>query len=259
MLLTGVLLIPFLGTSLGSAMVFCMKKELNEKIEKLLLGLASGVMLAASIWSLLIPAIDMAQEKQVVSWIPAAVGFLLGNAFLLLLDGLIPHFHKSYHKTNEIKPGFFRNTMLLLAVTLHNFPEGMAVGIAAAGALMGDSGITMAGAGILAVGIAIQNFPEGAIISLPLCSAGISKTKAFWAGVFSGVVEPAGAALTILLAEQMINLLPYFLSFAAGAMIFVVIEDLIPEAQGEKDRFHLGTAGTVLGFVLMMALDIALG
>lgn len=252
------LMIPFLGTTLGSAMVFFMRKEMNIKIEKLLLGFAAGVMIAASVWSLLIPAIDMAGEQGKVAWIPATAGFLGGMAFLLVLDSLIPHLHLESTKPEGIESNLKKTTMLVLAVTLHNIPEGMSVGVTFAGALIGDTGITMAGAFALAVGIAIQNFPEGAIISMPLRSEGTSRLRSFVYGALSGVVEPVGALVTILLAKQIVPALPYFLAFAAGAMIYVVVEELIPESQiGEHS--NIGTIGVAIGFVVMMILDVALG
>lgn len=251
------LLIPFLGTTLGSAMVFFLKKEMNKKLEKLLLGFASGVMIAASIWSLLLPSIDMAKEQKVPAYIPAAVGFLLGMAFLLLLDSVIPHLHLKSEEPEGVRSDLTKKTMLVLAVTLHNIPEGMAVGVTFAGALLGHTGITMMGAFALAIGIAIQNFPEGAIISMPLLSAGSTKPKAFWYGMLSGIVEPIGALLTIWLAGIIVPILPYFLSFAAGAMIYVVVEELIPESQAGAHS-NIGTIGVAIGFVLMMVLDIAL-
>ena len=251
------LLIPFLGTTLGSAMVFFLKKEMNKKLEKLLLGFASGVMIAASIWSLLLPSIDMAKEQKVPAYIPAAVGFLLGMAFLLLLDSVIPHLHLKSEEPEGVRSDLTKKTMLVLAVTLHNIPEGMAVGVIFAGALLGHTGITMMGAFALAIGIAIQKFPEGAIISMPLLSAGRTKPKAFWYGMLSGIVEPIGALLTIWLAGIIVPILPYFLSFAAGAMIYVVVEELIPESQAGAHS-NIGTIGVAIGFVLMMVLDIAL-
>lgn len=252
------LLIPFFGTTLGSAMVFLMKNKMSQKVEKILLGFASGVMIAASIWSLLIPAIDMAESQGKVAWIPATIGFLLGIVFLLVLDGLIPHMHLESDKPEGIKSKLKKTTMLVLAVTLHNIPEGMAVGVTFAGALIGNTGITMAGAFALAVGIAIQNFPEGAIISMPLKSEGVSKPKAFLYGTLSGIVEPIGAIITILLTNAVVPILPYLLSFAAGAMIYVVVEELIPESQvGEHS--NIGTIGVAIGFVIMMILDVALG
>ena len=234
-----------------------MKKEMNKKLEKLLLGFASGVMIAASIWSLLLPSIDMAKEQNVPAYIPAAVGFLLGMAFLLLLDSVIPHLHLKSEEPEGVRSDLTKKTMLVLAVTLHNIPEGMAVGVIFAGALLCHTGITMMGAFALAIGIAIQNFPEGAIISMPLLSAGSTKPKAFWYGMLSGIVEPIGALLTIWLAGIIVPILPYFLSFAAGAMIYVVVEELIPESQAGAHS-NIGTIGVAIGFVLMMVLDIAL-
>ena len=252
------LAIPFLGTTLGSAMVFLMRNKMNSKIEKLLLGFASGVMIAASIWSLLIPSINMEQEQGKVVWIPAAVGFMLGIIFLLVLDSVIPHLHLNNEKQEGIKAKLKKTTMMIFAVTLHNIPEGMAVGVTFAGALRGQGGITMAGALALAIGIAIQNFPEGAIISMPLKSEGMSKSKAFLYGTLSGIVEPIGAIITILLTNAMLPILPYFLAFAAGAMIYVVVEELIPESQA-GEHSNIGTIGVAIGFVIMMILDVALG
>lgn len=257
MIYTG-LAIPFLGTALGSAMVFFMKGSMNKKVEKLLLGFASGVMIAASVWSLLIPSIDMAGEQGTVAWIPATVGFVLGMLFLLVLDSIIPHLHMSSSKPEGVKSSLGKTAMLFLAVTLHNLPEGMAVGVTFAGALMGNVGITMTGALALSIGIAIQNFPEGAIISMPMCSTGVSKRKAFSYGVLSGLVEPIGALLTIFLTGAIVPFLPYFLSFAAGAMIYVVVEELIPESQA-GEHSNIGTIGVAIGFALMMILDVALG
>lgn len=253
-----ILLIPLLGTSLGAAMVFFMKNEMNRKLEKMLLGFASGVMMAASVWSLLIPAIEMSEEQGGLSWLPATVGFLLGMGFLLLLDTLIPHLHMDSEKPEGVKSSLGKTTMLVLAVTLHNVPEGMAVGITFVGAMMGNTGITMAGALVLAIGIAIQNFPEGAIISMPLRSAGASRKKAFLYGLLSGVVEPIGSVLTILVASQVKVVLPYLLAFAAGAMIYVVVDELIPEAQS-GEHSNIGVMGVAVGFALMMLLDVALG
>ncbi|MCX4323605.1 MAG: ZIP family metal transporter [Lachnospiraceae bacterium] len=250
------LMIPFLGTTLGSAMVFFMR-GMHKEIERLLLGFASGVMIAASVWSLLIPAIDMAGEMGQVAWVPAAGGFLGGMAFLLVLDSLIPHLHLESTEPEGVESSLKKTTMLVLAVTLHNIPEGMSVGVTFAGALIGDAGITMAGAFALAVGIAIQNFPEGAIISMPLRSEGVSKTRSFAYGALSGIVEPIGAFITILLAEQIVSALPVFLAFAAGAMIYVVVEELIPEAQSGAHS-NIGTVGVAVGFVIMMILDVAL-
>ena len=252
------LAIPFLGTTLGSAMVFLMKNKINPKVEKLLLGFASGVMIAASVWSLLIPSIDMAEEQGKIAYLPAAVGFLLGIAFLLVLDSVIPHLHLNNDNPEGLKSKLKKTTMMVFAVTLHNIPEGMAVGVTFAGALIGNSGITIAGALTLAIGIAIQNFPEGAIISMPLKSEGMSKLKAFLYGTLSGIVEPIGAIITILLTSKVVPILPYLLSFASGAMIYVVVEELIPEAQ-EGEHSNIATIGVAIGFVIMMILDVALG
>ncbi len=252
------LLIPFAGTTLGSAMVFFMRKQMGKKLEKMLLGFASGVMIAASVWSLLIPAIDMAKEQGGIAWIPAAAGFLGGMAFLLVLDSLIPHLHLESTKPEGIEADLKKTTMLVLAVTLHNIPEGMSVGVIFAGALFGHTGITMAGAFALAVGIAIQNFPEGAIISMPLRSEGMPRLRSFVYGSLSGIVEPAAAAVTIMLASHIIPALPYLLAFAAGAMIYVVVEELIPESQA-GEHSNAGTVGAAIGFVVMMILDVALG
>ena len=252
------LLIPFLGTTLGSATVFLMKNKLNKKVEKILLGFAAGVMIAASVWSLLIPSIDMAQEQGILPWLPAAIGFMLGIVFLLVLDSLIPHLHLESTKPEGIKIKLKKTTMMVFAVTLHNIPEGMAVGVSFAGTLMENTGITLAGAFALAIGIAIQNFPEGAIISMPLKAEGMSKGKAFLYGTLSGIVEPIGAIITILLTSTVIPILPYVLSFAAGAMIYVVVEELIPESQvGEHS--NIGTIGVAIGFTIMMILDVDLG
>lgn len=252
------LAIPFLGTTLGAAMVFLMKNKINNKIEKLLLGFASGVMIAASIWSLLIPAIEMSESQGKIAWVPATIGFLLGITFLLVLDSVIPHMHLKSDKPEGIKSKLKRTTMMVFAVTLHNIPEGMAVGVTFAGALTQNAGITMAGAFALAIGIAIQNFPEGAIISMPLKSEGISKPKAFLYGTLSGIVEPIGAIITILLTNAVVPMLPYLLAFAAGAMIYVVVEELIPESQAGQHS-NIGTIGVAIGFVVMMILDVALG
>lgn len=253
------ILLPLLGTTLGAAMVFFLKKEMKAGLQKILLGFASGVMIAASVWSLLIPAIEMAQEQQKLAWLPAAIGFLLGMGFLLCLDSLIPHLHLNSEQP-EGKPSskLGKSAMLMFAVTLHNLPEGMAVGVVFAGVMSGSTLMSSAGAFALAVGIAIQNFPEGAIISMPLLGGGVSKRKAFSYGVLSGIVEPLGAILTILLTSLITPTLPYILSFAAGAMIYVVVEELIPEAQHGKHS-NLGTIGVAVGFTLMMILDVALG
>lgn len=253
-----VLFIPFLGTSLGAAMVFFLKSAIPDKLEKILLGFASGVMIAASVWSLLIPAISMAEGGGLPAWFPAVVGFLLGILFLLVLDSIIPHLHQNSDQPEGIRSSLSRSAMLVFAVTLHNIPEGMAVGVTMAGAIAGNAGITLSGALALAVGIAIQNFPEGAIISMPLLSEGVPKKKAFLYGVLSGAVEPAGALLTILLSAYLTPILPYLLAFAAGAMVYVVVEELIPASQTGKHS-NLGTIGTAFGFALMMVLDVALG
>lgn len=248
------LLIPFAGTVLGSALVFLMRKKINPKIEKVLLGFAAGVMIAASIWSLLDPALEMGEGT--LSFLPAAIGFLAGIGFLLLLDTVIPHIHiqsktQEGMKGNKLKP----TTKMMFAVTLHNIPEGMAIGVAIAGALNGNTQITLAGALALSIGIAIQNFPEGAIISMPLKAEGESKTKAFFLGALSGAVEPIAALITMLLTSLITSLLPYLLAFAAGAMIYVVVEELIPESQIGKHS-NIATIGLAFGFVIMMILDV---
>ncbi|MBQ9013179.1 MAG: ZIP family metal transporter [Bacilli bacterium] len=252
------ILLPFIGTTLGSACVFLMRKNINKNVEKLLLGFASGVMIAASIWSLLIPSIDMAKESNIIPYIPASVGFVVGMLFLLLLDKLVPHIHLESTEPEGIKSSLKKTTMLVLAVTLHNIPEGMAVGVVFAGMLAQNTGITLAGAFALSLGIAIQNFPEGAIISMPLKSEGMSKIKSFWYGTLSGIVEPIAAILTICLSQIVVPILPYLLSFAAGAMIYVVIEELVPEIKSEGSS-SIGIFGVAIGFVLMMILDVALG
>ena len=252
------LLIPFLGTTLGAAMVFLMKNKINEKLEKAILGFASGVMVAASIWSLIIPSIDMATEQKIIAWLPASVGFILGILFLLILDNIIPHLHIKSKEPEGPKSKLGKSAMMVLAVTLHNIPEGMAVGVAIAGAVNGNSTITMAGAIALSIGIAIQNFPEGAIISMPLKEEGNSKRKSFLYGTLSGIVEPIGGLITIILTSLVVPILPYLLSFAAGAMIYVVVEELIPSSQVGKHS-NLGTLGFTIGFIIMMILDVALG
>jgi Predicted divalent heavy-metal cations transporter len=253
------LTIPLLGTTLGAAMVFFLKKEMGTRLRGALLGFASGVMIAASVWSLLIPAIDMARDNGTIPWLPATVGFLVGIVFLLALDMLIPHLHLGTDKPEGTLPlKVSRSLMLVLAVTLHNIPEGMAVGVVFAGMINGSGAITAAGAFALAIGIAIQNFPEGAIISMPLTGGGVSKAKAFRYGFFSGIVEPIGALLTIALTAFVTPVLPYILAFAAGAMIYVVVEELIPESQSDEHS-NIGTIGVAIGFTLMMILDVALG
>jgi ZIP family zinc transporter len=256
-LLIGVL-VPFLGTSLGSAMVFFMKKELSEKLNHALEGFAAGVMVAASIWSLIIPAMEQSASMGKLSFIPAVAGFWIGILFLLCLDELIPHIHMNSDEPEGMKANFKKTTMMVLAVTLHNIPEGMAVGVVYAGWLTGTSGITAAGALALALGIAIQNFPEGAIISMPLRSKGESRTRAFVSGVLSGLVEPIGTIITILLAGLIVPVLPYLLCFAAGAMMYVVVEELVPEMASGKHT-NVSTVMFALGFTLMMTLDVALG
>ncbi|WP_022757404.1 ZIP family metal transporter [Butyrivibrio fibrisolvens] len=256
-LLIGVL-VPFLGTALGSAMVFFMKKELSEKLNHALEGFAAGVMVAASIWSLIIPAMEQSASMGKLSFIPAVAGFWIGILFLLCLDKLIPHLHMNSDEPEGMKANFKKTTMMVLAVTLHNIPEGMAVGVVYAGWLTGTSGITAAGALALALGIAIQNFPEGAIISMPLRSKGESRTRAFVSGVLSGLVEPIGTIFTILLAGLIVPVLPYLLCFAAGAMMYVVIEELVPEMASGKHT-NVSTVMFALGFTLMMTLDVALG
>lgn len=251
------LLIPFLGTALGSALVFFMKKELDVKIQKMLIGFAAGVMVAASVWSLLIPSMNSVSDMGRLAFIPAVTGFCLGMLFLLLLDVVTPHMHLD-ETVEGPKSQLKKTTMMVLAVTLHNIPEGMAVGVLYAGWASGSADITEAGALALALGIAIQNFPEGAIISMPLRSKGLSRGKACWYGVLSGIVEPIAGLLTILLSTLIIPVLPYLLSFAAGAMIYVVIEELIPE-MSEGEHSNWGTILFMAGFSLMMVLDVALG
>ena len=281
--LTIELAIPFLGTTLGATMVFFMRNKLSLKIEELLLGFASGVMIAASVWLLIVPSINMAKEQGKIEWLPAAVGFILGIVFLLLLDSLIPHLHLNDDKPEGMKAKLKKTTMMVFAVTLHNIPEGMAVGVTFAGAIIGNTETTMAGAFALALGIAIQNFPEGAISSMLLKSEGMSKPKAFLCGMISGIVEPIVAIITILLTNIIVPFLPYLLSFAAGAMLYVVIKELIPESQtGELSKiatigvvlfmifdivtddslteFQMGqrTIGVAIGFILMTILAVAL-
>lgn len=252
------LLIPFAGTTLGAACVFLMRKNLGELVQRALAGFAAGVMVAASIWSLLIPAMEQAQDMGQLAFIPALAGFWLGVLFLLILDRLIPHLHRSSSEAEGIESGFKKTTMLALAVALHNVPEGMAIGAIYAGWLYDSGGIALAGAMALSVGIAIQNFPEGAIISLPLRAEGLTKPQAFLYGMLSGAVEPLAAILTILLAGVLVPLLPYALSFAAGAMIYVVVEELLPETASGKHS-NAGTVLFAVGFSLMMVLDVALG
>ena len=252
------LLIPFFGTTLGASCVFFMKKTLSDLVQRSLAGFAAGVMVAASIWSLLIPAIEQSEDMGKLAFLPAFIGFWIGVLFLLLLDHMIPHLHVGSDQAEGPKSKLGRSTMMVLAVTLHNIPEGMAVGVMYAGFLAGNAQITAASALALSLGIAIQNFPEGAIISMPLRAEGESKERALLGGVLSGVVEPIGAALTILAAQLVIPALPYLLSFAAGAMLYVVVEELIPEmSQGRHS--NIGTVFFAAGFSVMMALDVALG
>ncbi|MBO5535511.1 MAG: ZIP family metal transporter [Clostridia bacterium] len=251
------ILIPFFGTSLGAAMVFFLKKNISTSLQKILTGFAAGVMVAASFWSLLQPALESSEHMGMLSFLPAAIGFLIGVGFLLLLDEVTPHMHFN-NQDEGPRTGLKRTTKLILAVTLHNIPEGMAVGVVYAGLRAGNAGITGAGALALALGIAIQNFPEGAIVSMPLRAEGMSKGKTFLFGVLSGVVEPIAAAVTILAASAVVPAMPYLLAFAAGAMMYVVVEELIPE-MSEGEHSNWGTIAFSLGFVLMMILDVTLG
>ncbi|MDE5811687.1 MAG: ZIP family metal transporter [Muribaculaceae bacterium] len=252
------LLLPFIGTTLGAACVFLMKKQFAPRLQKTLVGFAAGVMVAASVWSLIIPSIEMTGKHGIMSVVPAAVGFIIGIVFLLSLDTLVPHQHIESDHSEGPKSRLSRTSKLVFAVTLHNIPEGMAVGVAFAGALTHNSYMPMAGAIALAIGIAIQNFPEGAIVSMPLRSAGNSRRRSFIIGTLSGIVEPIGALLTILLASIIVPILPYLLAFAAGAMLYVVVEELIPETQ-EGAHSNLGTIGFAIGFLMMMILDVVLG
>ena len=252
------ILIPFIGTSLGAALVFCMKRQIHPMVQRALTGFAAGVMVAASVWSLLIPAIEQSSGLGAWSFAPAAGGFWIGILFLLLLDKTVPHLHMHASQAEGARATLSRNTMMLLAVTIHNVPEGMAVGVVYAGFLTGHAGITAMGALTLALGIAIQNLPEGAIISLPLHAEGMSRWKAFLGGVLTGAVEPLGALLMIAMASRLTPVMPWFLSFAAGAMIYVVVEELIPE-MSEEPHSNVGTVLFAAGFTLMMALDVALG
>lgn len=252
------LLLPFLGTALGAAMVFFLRGDMPSWVQKLLLGFASGVMIAASVWSLLIPSIDMAAEMGQTEWMPAVLGFLAGMFSLLLFDSVVPHVHLDSPEPEGVKSGLGRSSMLVMAVTLHNIPEGMAVGVVLAGAMTESAGITLAGALALSIGIAIQNFPEGAIVSMPLKESLRSRWKAFAYGAGSGIVEPLAGLITILMIDWVQPILPYFLSFSAGAMIYVVVEELIPESQSGSHS-NVATIGVALGFALMMLLDVALG
>ena len=258
MTLTIGLLIPLLGTMLGSAFVFFMRGEMSVRLQKTLLGFASGVMVAASVWSLLIPAMEMEAAKGTWSVLPAAIGFLLGMGFLLLIDEVTPHLHLGTDKPEGIRSHLSRTAMLALAVTIHNLPEGMAVGVVFAGAESSVTNISLASAIAVALGIAIQNVPEGAIISMPMRAAGNSRWKSFIIGSLSGAVEPVGALAVLLLASQLLPILPYMLAFAAGAMFYVVVEELIPESSSGQHS-NLSTIGFAVGFVLMMVLDVVLG
>lgn len=251
-------MIPFLGTSLGAACVFFMKKDFSRPVQRALTGFAAGVMVAASIWSLIIPAMEQSEAMGKLRFLPAFLGFWLGTLFLLLLDHIIPHLHMYAKKAEGHKSNLARTTMLLLAVTLHNIPEGMAVGIVYAGFLTGNSGISAGAALALSLGIAIQNFPEGAIISMPLHAEGQKRGRAFLNGVLSGAVEPVAAIFMLVAAEFFVPVMPYFLSFAAGAMMYVVVEELIPE-MSEGEHSNIGVLMFSFGFTLMMALDVALG
>lgn len=252
------IIIPFLGTSLGSACVLFMRNKLMPILQRALTGFAAGVMVAASVWSLLIPAMEQSAAMGKWSFVPATIGFWLGILFLLLLDRLVPHLHQGSDEPEGIRSRLKKTTMLVLAVTLHNIPEGMAVGVVFAGYVTGNGGLTFAGAMALSIGIAIQNFPEGAIISLPLKAEGVKKPKAFLYGILSGAVEPVAAFITVLLADIIVPVLPYLLSFAAGAMIYVVVEELIPE-MSEGKHSNVGTLLFAAGFTVMMALDVTLG
>ena len=251
------ILIPFIGTSLGAALVFVLKDQISENLQKILTGFAAGVMVAASFWSLLQPALESSEAMGTLSFLPAAVGFLVGVGFLLLLDEVTPHMHFNNEEEGP-KSGLKRTTKLILAVTLHNIPEGMAVGVVYAGFLSGSTGISAAGALALALGIAIQNFPEGAIVSMPLRAEGMQKGKTFFFGVLSGIVEPIAAAVTVLAAGFVVPIMPYLLAFAAGAMMYVVVEELIPE-MSEGKHSNWATIAFSLVFVLMMILDVTLG
>ena len=253
-----ILLIPFAGTVVGSAAVFLTRDKVSERVQNALLGFAAGVMVAASVWSLIMPAIDLSEHLGKWNWMPPAVGILLGMLFLLALDSLVPHMHPTGTSAEGPRTKLGRRSMLMLAVTLHNIPEGMAVGAVIAGAMHGNAGITMASAMALAVGMAIQNLPEGAIISLPLRADGSSRRRAFGYGALSGIVEPISAALMILLFEQISPVLPYLLAFSAGAMLYVVVEELVPETQ-RGEHSNIGTVAFAIGFIIMMILDVALG
>ena len=251
------LLIPFIGTTAGAAMVFLLKNEIRPGIQKILTGFAAGVMVAASFWSLLAPALEEAAKMGRFSFLPAAIGFLAGILLLLLFDEVTPHMHMDRVEEGP-RSGMKRTTKLILAVTIHNVPEGMAVGVVLAGWLYGTSDITAAAALALSIGIAIQNFPEGAIVSMPLLAEGMPKRRTFLEGMMSGAVEPLAGALTVAAAGLVVPVMPYLLSFAAGAMFYVVVEELIPE-MSEGSHSNVGTIAFAVGFVLMMVLDVALG
>ena len=256
--ITSAVLLPFVGTVLGSAMVFFMRGAMNLRLQRMLTGFAAGVMVAASVWSLIIPAMEQSEHMGKLAFVPAFVGVWAGFGFLLLRDKLIPHMHLHDDCPEGIQCNLGKSTMMVLAVALHNLPEGMAVGVVAAGWLTGSESISYAGALALSLGIALQNLPEGAIISMPLSSNGMKRSRAFGYGVASGIVEPIGAALTILLAGLVVPILPYLLSFAAGAMLYVVVEELIPE-MSEGEHSNIGTVFIAVGFTLKMVLDLALG
>ncbi len=253
-----IILIPFIGTLAGASTVLFTRNKSLERTQKIFIGFAAGVMVAASVWSLIIPSIELSEGMGRLSWLPAAVGIILGMLFLLMLDNLVPHQHLTSDTPEGPRSGLGKRQMLMLAVTLHNIPEGMAVGAVVAGALNGDAGISMAAASALAIGMAIQNIPEGAIISLPLRAEGMTRRRSFLYGGLSGIVEPISALVMILLFEHISPVLPYLLAFSAGAMLYVVVEELIPETQQGKHS-NIGTIAFAIGFIIMMILDVALG
>lgn len=252
------IMLPFLGTLLGAVFVLFLKKSMSEKLSTVLMGFTSGVMMAAAVWSLLLPSIDMSRHMGRLSFFPAAIGFLTGIFFLLLLDRLIPHLHAKTNHREGPKGHLQKITMMVLAVTLHNIPEGMAVGVAFSDCLSEMGTVTFAGAFLLSFGIALQNIPEGAIISMPLRDSGKSRVQCFGFGILSGVVEPVGALLTILLTKQIQSMLSYLLAFAAGAMVYVIVEELVPESSGGENS-DMGTIGFAVGFIIMMVMDVAFG
>lgn len=252
------ILIPFVGTAVGASVVFLTRDTVSSRVQNMLLGFAAGVMVAAAVWSLIMPAIELSQHLGALNWMPPALGILLGMLFLLALDSLVPHLHPTGESAEGPKSKLGRSSMLMLAVTLHNIPEGMAVGAVIAGTMQGNSGITIAAATALAIGMAIQNLPEGAIISLPLRADGASRRRAFGYGALSGIVEPISALVMILLFEHISPILPYLLAFSAGAMLYVVVEELIPETQ-RGEHSNIGTVAFAIGFIIMMILDVALG